>query len=58
MGDYNFDHPAALDFDLAYDTLKKMKESNEKVPIPQYSFIEHKRLDEPTWASPANIILF
>jgi uridine kinase len=23
--DYNFDHPSALDFDLAYETLKLMK---------------------------------
>lgn len=23
--EYNFDHPNALDFDLAYDTLKMMK---------------------------------
>ena len=23
--DYNFDHPHALDFDLAYETLKLMK---------------------------------
>lgn len=35
-----------------------MKESNERVPIPQYSFIEHKRLPDPTYANPANIILF
>jgi uridine kinase len=28
------------------------------VPIPQYSFVEHKRLDDPTYAHPANIILF
>ena len=26
--EYNFDHPNALDFDLAYETLKQMKESN------------------------------
>lgn len=26
--EYNFDHPLALDFDLAYDVLQKLKYSN------------------------------
>lgn len=40
---YNFDHPNALDFDLAYKTLKLLKETDETVAVPQYSFIEHAR---------------
>lgn len=44
VAEYNFDHPNALDFDLAYKTLKNLIESNERVEIPQYSFIEHSRL--------------
>jgi uridine kinase len=43
---------------LAYKTLMNMIESNEKVGIPQYSFIEHARLKEPAYVGPANIIFF
>lgn len=28
VAEYNFDHPLALDFDLAYDVLQKLKYSN------------------------------
>lgn len=58
IAEYNFDHPNALDFDLAYKTLKNLIESNERVEIPQYSFIEHARLKEPAYIGPANIIFF
>lgn len=29
VAEYNFDHPLALDFDLAYDVLQKLKTTNE-----------------------------
>lgn len=29
VAEYNFDHPLALDFDLAYDVLQKLKSTNE-----------------------------
>lgn len=58
IAEYNFDHPNALDFDLAYKTLINLIESNDKVGIPQYSFIEHARLKEPAFVGPANIIFF
>jgi len=32
--------------------------TNETVPIPQYSFIEHARMKEVTMVGPANIIFF
>ena len=44
IAEYNFDHPNALDFDMAYKTLLNLIESNDPVPVPQYSFIEHARL--------------
>ncbi len=28
VAEYNFDHPLALDFDLAYDVLQKLKSTN------------------------------
>lgn len=43
---------------MAYKTLKNLIESNGKVEIPQYSFIEHARLKEPAYIGPANIIFF
>jgi uridine kinase len=56
--EYNFDHPNALDFDLAYKTLINLRDSSEKVAIPQYSFIEHARMKDPAFVGPANIIFF
>jgi uridine kinase len=56
--EYNFDHPNALDFDLAYKTLINLRDSNDKVAIPQYSFIEHARMKDPAFVGPANIIFF
>lgn len=58
VSEYNFDHPLALDFDLAYEVLNTLKYTNEPVAVPQYSFVEHQRLPEPTYINPANIILF
>jgi uridine kinase len=43
---------------MAYKTLKNLIESNGRVEIPQYSFIEHARLKEPAFIGPANIIFF
>lgn len=37
--EYNFDHPNALDFDLAYKTLLSLIESNKPVAVPVYSFV-------------------
>lgn len=31
VAEYNFDHPNALDFDLAYKTLKNLIDSNDRV---------------------------
>lgn len=46
--EYNFDHPLALDFDLAYEILQKLKYSNDPVEVPQYCFVEHQRKKEST----------
>lgn len=58
VAEYNFDHPLALDFDLAYDVLQKLKSTNEEVHVPVYCFINHKRLEQTQLVKPANIILF
>lgn len=40
--DYNFDHPAAFDFELLVATLKKLKQGRS-VKIPVYDFTTHGR---------------
>src|ERR1700733_12364517 len=55
--DYNFDHPHALDFDLAYSVLSDLLKG-KKVQIPRYSFVTHSRLAESDEAKPTDVILF
>lgn len=40
--DYNFDHPAAFDFELLVATLRKLKQG-KSVKIPVYDFTTHRR---------------
>ncbi|GAV48975.1 hypothetical protein ZYGR_0N03800 [Zygosaccharomyces rouxii] len=40
---YDFDHPTALDLDLAYEAISSLKEG-KKTTIPVYSFVEHNRI--------------
>ena len=42
LNNYNFDHPDAFDFDLVYDTLKRLKEG-KSVDVPVYNFNTHSR---------------
>ena len=54
--DYNFDHPSALDWELAYEnicTLMKRKEAE----VPIYSFVTHTRQVATETKYPADIIL-
>eukprot|EP00794_Sanderia_malayensis_P004873 gene4873-5512_t len=61
--EYNFDHPAAFDFDLAVETLKKLKEGRS-VQVPIYDFSMHSRLNkEASWLMfktvyGANVVIF
>ncbi|QLQ81335.1 hypothetical protein HG537_0F00960 [Torulaspora globosa] len=41
--DYDFDHPNAIDLDLAYECILNLKEG-KKTSIPVYSFVEHNRV--------------
>ena len=41
-GNYNFDSPNALDFDLAYDKIKDLL-AYKDVQLPIYDFVTHKR---------------
>jgi hypothetical protein len=42
---YNFDHPEALDFDLAYKRLKTLV-AGKDCQIPTYDFALHQRTSE------------
>ncbi|KAG0757322.1 hypothetical protein G6F57_010581 [Rhizopus arrhizus] len=54
---YNFDHPNAVDYDLLYKTLKKLKEG-KSVTVPIYNFVTHTREEKTTIVYGANVILF
>jgi uridine kinase len=53
---YNFDHPDAFDDDLLMQTLKSLKDGKD-VDIPVYSFVTHRRLEETTHISGADVII-
>lgn len=43
QNNYDFDHPSAIDLDLAYKCILSLKEG-KKASIPVYSFVEHNRV--------------
>lgn len=55
--DYDFDHPAALDFDMAYQVLKDLLEGKQ-TKIPRYNFKTHSREEEYDLVEPCDVILF
>ena len=56
-GEYNFDHPAALDMDLIYQTLVDLRDG-KTVQIPVYDFITHTRRPETVEIQGAEVIIF
>ena len=54
---YNFDHPNALDFDLAYEKLNELI-AGKDVEIPIYDFASHKRTNQTHSIKTAPIIIF
>eukprot|EP00112_Aurelia_sp_Birch-Aquarium-sp1_P006889 Seg1752.9 transcript_id=Seg1752.9/GoldUCD/mRNA.D3Y31 product="Uridine-cytidine kinase-like 1" protein_id=Seg1752.9/GoldUCD/D3Y31 len=55
--EYNFDHPDAFDFDLAVETLKKLK-AGKSVQLPIYDFASHSRLSKQKTVYGANVVIF
>lgn len=54
---YDFDHPSSLDFDEAYECIKKLH-NMEAASIPVYDFVTHARSKtETTRAEPGNIVI-
>ena len=54
---YNFDHPEALDFDLAFEKLNELL-SGKDCEIPTYDFALHKRTTITKTIHIAPIIVF
>ncbi|KAI8138802.1 uridine kinase [Fennellomyces sp. T-0311] len=54
---FDFDHPTAIDYNLLYETLCKLK-SGKSVQIPTYDFSLHARTDKTTTIYGANVIIF
>jgi len=55
--DYNFDHPDALDFDLAYSVLLRLLEGSP-ADIPNYDFCTHNRTETWNLTMPTTVIFF
>ena len=55
--EYNFDHPDAFDFDLAVETLAKLKQGRS-VQVPIYDFTSHSRLTKQKTVYGANVVIF
>ena len=54
---YNFDHPDALDFDLAFAKLNELL-NGQNCEIPTYDFGLHKRTNVTKTVKTAPIIVF
>ena len=54
---YNFDHPDALDFELAYEKITELLDDRD-CEIPTYDFATHKRTNVMTRIATAPIVIF
>ncbi|KAJ3008265.1 hypothetical protein HKX48_008669 [Thoreauomyces humboldtii] len=56
-GDYNFDHPNAVDFQLLEECLEDILHGRP-VKIPQYDFHNSKRLPDPVHIDRPDVVIF
>jgi len=54
--EFDFDAPAAWDWDLMVEKLTELK-AGRKVEIPRYSFVKHSRLEETSTVYGATVII-
>jgi len=54
---YDFDHPSALDMDLAFEKLREIK-SGKDIEIPTYDFTLHARTNEIKKIRAAPVVIF
>lgn len=57
VGNFDFDHPDAFDFEMTLDTLRKVK-AGETVEIPVYDSVNATRKKESTTIYSADVIMF
>ena len=53
----NFDHPNAFDWDLAFETIKKLMNA-ETAQMPVYDYVNSRRSDKVTIVNPVDVIIF
>ena len=53
----NYDHPNAFDWDLAFETIKKLMNA-ETVQMPVYDYVNSRRSDKVTIVNPVDVIIF
>lgn len=53
---FNFDHPEAFDTDLLKEQLSMLR-SGQKIDMPQYDFVHHRRKEETISVEPKNVII-
>jgi len=54
---YDFDHPSALDMDLAFEKLQQIKDGRD-IEIPTYDFALHARTKETRLVKAAPVVIF
>ncbi|KAL9989040.1 hypothetical protein ACROYT_G003548 [Oculina patagonica] len=57
VGNFDFDHPDAFDYEMTLDTLRKAK-AGETIKIPKYDAVNATRKKESITIFPADVILF
>lgn len=57
ISNFNFDHPSAFDTDLLYTHLSELK-SMHSVRMPQYDFVNHRRLRKSVLVEARKVIIF
>lgn len=60
VADYNFDEPAAMDFDEQLELLRLLQQGSPDVRVPQYDFCTHSRLpsSDNTRVGSPDIVIF
>jgi uridine kinase len=54
---FNFDHPEAFDNELLFEHLSMLKHG-EKIEMPQYDFVRHRRKTEKVLVEPKRLVIF
>ncbi len=54
---FNFDHPEAFDNELLFEQLSMLKHG-EKIEMPQYDFVRHRRKPEKVRVEPKRLVIF